>query len=73
MIDGRIGRQAVQVPVAVHVPDPDTFPPSQNNVQRFIIVRAVLFFQSYKVTLFHENLPIPTGFREKLLSPEALV
>ncbi len=49
LVDGRIGRQAVEVAAAVHVVEPDAAAARDHDVQRMVVVRAQLVFDHVAV------------------------
>ena len=53
LVDGRIGRQAVEVALAVDVPDPDALAAGQHDVERLVVGGAVLLFQRDVVLRVH--------------------
>ena len=52
LVHGRICRQAIQIALIVHVVDPDAFGALDNDVERFVIVRAEFFFEVHQVLRF---------------------
>jgi hypothetical protein len=48
LIDGRVGGQAVEVLVAVDVPQPHPFAPGQDEVERLVVVRSQALLTAMK-------------------------
>jgi hypothetical protein len=46
LVDGAVGAQAVHVAVAFDVPHPHALAATQHHVERLVVVRPVLVFQS---------------------------
>jgi hypothetical protein len=49
LIDRRVGGEEVQIAVPFDVPDPDAFAAGDDDLERMIVVRAVLFFERDQV------------------------
>jgi hypothetical protein len=45
LIHRGVGGEAIQVAVAVDIPDPDAFAAPDDHVQRFVILGTILIFQ----------------------------
>jgi hypothetical protein len=62
LVDGGIGRKAVQVARAVHVPDPDALAARQHHVERVVVVGPQLVLQVDQllgggIRVRHRSLP----------------
>ena len=56
LVDGGVGRKAVEVAVAVDVPHPDAAPAAQHDVERLVVVRAeapLAFAQADRISRDH--------------------
>ena len=54
LIDGRIRREAIEIPVAVDVGDPDALGGMDDDIERMIIVRSEFFLERDKILCLHE-------------------
>jgi hypothetical protein len=53
LIDGRIGREAIEVSVTVHIPDPDALTAGEDDVERVVVVGTTPLLQSDVFLLIH--------------------
>ena len=42
LVERGIGRETIQIPLAIHIVDPDALAARDDHIQRMVIVRAVL-------------------------------
>jgi len=50
-----VGREAVHVPVAVDIPDPDPLPSGEHHIERLIVRRSITVFQSNIILSIHNR------------------
>ena len=55
LVHCRIGGKTIEVPVPVHIPDPDALPAGEDDIQRLVVVSAVSLFQANVFMAVHRS------------------